>query len=146
MQFWCFFWVKIVAIYALSVCKIFGPKIRLVNFLTNLKSPQIRPYWRFISNHSRYNPIGPQFNSIRENCVQINLNPNQIFSLKVHIKIVNEKDWTRSSWLNCALRGDEAVYWVSIGQQWLVGTWWYWVSMRRWGHWYLTHSLRDFER
>ena len=27
---------------------------------------------------------------------------------------------TRSSWVNCALRGDEAVYWVSIGQQWLV--------------------------
>ena len=27
---------------------------------------------------------------------------------------------TRSSWLNCALRGDEAVYWVGIGQQWLV--------------------------
>ena len=26
---------------------------------------------------------------------------------------------TRSSWLNCALRGDEAVYWVSTGQQWL---------------------------
>ena len=23
---------------------------------------------------------------------------------------------TRSSWLNCGLRGDEAVYWVSIGQ------------------------------
>ena len=23
---------------------------------------------------------------------------------------------TRSSWLNCALRGDEAVYWVSIRQ------------------------------
>ena len=23
-------------------------------------------------------------------------------------------------WLNCALRGDEAVYWVSTGQQWLV--------------------------
>ena len=23
---------------------------------------------------------------------------------------------TRSSWLNCALRGDEAVYWVSLGQ------------------------------
>ena len=22
---------------------------------------------------------------------------------------------TRSSWLNCALRNDEAVYWVSIG-------------------------------
>ena len=28
---------------------------------------------------------------------------------------------TRSSWLNCALRGDEAVFLVSIGQQcWLV--------------------------
>ena len=27
---------------------------------------------------------------------------------------------TRSSWLNCALRDDEAVYWVSIGQHWLV--------------------------
>ena len=27
---------------------------------------------------------------------------------------------TRFSWLNCVLRGDEAVYWVSIGQQWLV--------------------------
>ena len=26
---------------------------------------------------------------------------------------------TRSSWLNCALRGDVAVYWVSIGHQWL---------------------------
>ena len=28
-----------------------------------------------------------------------------------------EKGWmkTRSSWLNCALRDDEAVYWVSIG-------------------------------
>ena len=23
---------------------------------------------------------------------------------------------TRSSWLNCGLRDDEAVYWVSIGQ------------------------------
>ena len=27
---------------------------------------------------------------------------------------------TRSVWFNSALRGDEAVYWVSIGQQWLV--------------------------
>ena len=25
------------------------------------------------------------------------------------------RDKTRSSWLNCALRDDEAVYWVSIG-------------------------------
>ena len=31
------------------------------------------------------------------------------------------KNVTRFSWLNCALRDDEAVYWVSIGQQqWLV--------------------------
>ena len=29
-------------------------------------------------------------------------------------------EMTRSIWLNCALRSDEAVYWVSIGQQWLV--------------------------
>ena len=27
---------------------------------------------------------------------------------------------TRSSWLRCALRGDEAVYWVSLRKQWLV--------------------------
>ena len=27
---------------------------------------------------------------------------------------------TRSIWSNCALRGDGAEYWVSIGQQWLV--------------------------
>ena len=28
----------------------------------------------------------------------------------------NMKRWkTRSSWLNCALRDEEAVYWVSIG-------------------------------
>ena len=31
-------------------------------------------------------------------------------SLKIRL---NNK--TRSSWLNCALRDDEAVYWVSIG-------------------------------
>ena len=37
---------------------------------------------------------------------------------------------TRSSWLNCALRDDEAVYWVSIGhyEAVAVGNWWYWVS------------------
>ena len=28
---------------------------------------------------------------------------------------------TRSSWLNCALRDDEAVYWVSIGHYEAVG-------------------------
>ena len=69
---------------------------------------------------------------------------------------------TRSSWLNCALRDDEGVYWVSIGhyEAVAVGNWWYWV---RRGHlclyilhkvaiWsgvtdaWLTHSLTDFER
>ena len=29
-------------------------------------------------------------------------------------------DKLRSSWLNCAQHGDGAVYWVSIGQQWLL--------------------------
>ena len=28
---------------------------------------------------------------------------------------VEKQEITRSSWLNCALRDDEAVYWVSIG-------------------------------
>ena len=38
--------------------------------------------------------------------------------------------WTRTSWLNCALRDYEAVYWVSIGhyEAVAVGNWWYWVS------------------
>ena len=42
-------------------------------------------------------------------------------------RISNE---TRSSWLNCALRDDEAVYWVSIGpyEALAVGTGLYWVS------------------
>ena len=31
------------------------------------------------------------------------------------IKTNESKLKTRSSWLNCALRDDEAVYWVSIG-------------------------------
>ena len=37
---------------------------------------------------------------------------------------------TRSSWLNCALRDNEAVFWVSIGhyEAVAVGNWWYWVS------------------
>ena len=37
---------------------------------------------------------------------------------------------TRSSWLNCVLRDDEAVYWVSIGhyEAVAVGNWWCWVS------------------
>ena len=36
---------------------------------------------------------------------------------------------TRSSWLNCALRDDKTVYWVSIGhyEEVAVDNWWYWV-------------------
>ena len=59
-------------------------------------------------------------------------------------KIINKcRDKTGSSWFNCALRGDEAVYWVSKGQQWLVlggtvsvwgGNLCCWVSG---GHWCL---------
>ena len=35
---------------------------------------------------------------------------------KVEIRLCSSKDFkTRSSWLNCVLRDDEAVYWVGIG-------------------------------
>ena len=50
---------------------------------------------------------------------------------------------TRSSWLNCALRDDEAVYWVSIGhyEAVAVGNWWHWVSR---GHFclYTLHKVQ----
>ena len=80
---------------------------------------------------------------------------NSLTQVKINTK-------TRSSWLNCALRDGEAVYWVSIGhyEAVAVGNWWYWVSR---GHlcryilhkveiWtgvtdvWLTDSLTDFER
>ena len=35
---------------------------------------------------------------------------------ELDFKVVNQMDdYTRSSWLNCALQDDEAVYWVSMG-------------------------------
>ena len=45
-------------------------------------------------------------------------------------RVLQSHTKTRSSWLNCALRYDEAVYWVSIGhsEAVAVGNWWYWVS------------------
>ena len=53
-------------------------------------------------------------------------------SMKVFLRCnpQQNKKITRSSWLNCALRDDEAVYWVSIGhyEAVAVGKWWYWVS------------------
>ena len=80
-------------------------------------------------------------------------------------------DVTRSSWLSCALRGDEAMYWVSIVHQWLVlvglykvSIWWYWLdpdgtgsvwgmyAFMYWKPWIsgrigsLTQRLTDFER
>ena len=36
---------------------------------------------------------------------------DQISDIQCHPKRIRK---TRSSWLNCALRDDEAVYWVSI--------------------------------
>ena len=51
----------------------------------------------------------------------------RVFWLNIQIIILYR---TRSSWLNCALRDDEAVYWISIGhyEAVAVGNWWYWVS------------------
>ena len=53
---------------------------------------------------------------------------------------------TRSSWLNCALRADETVYWVSIGhyEAVAVGNWWHWVSR---GHLclYILHKVEIWE-
>ena len=52
------------------------------------------------------------------------------FTLHVNAHMHQKFIWTRSSWLNCALRDDEAVYWVSVGyyEAVAVGNWWYWVS------------------
>ena len=36
-------------------------------------------------------------------------------NMKKKLEREREVKKTRSSWLNCALRGDEAVYWVSLG-------------------------------
>ena len=35
--------------------------------------------------------------------------------LQETFKTIKKKQKTRSSWLNCVLRDDEAVYWVSTG-------------------------------
>ena len=94
--------------------------------------------------------------------------PLKLILLHASLRCRNTKSkviQTRSSWLNCALRADEAVYWVSIGQLWLVfggtesvwgGTSWsvegiyafiYWKSgdLVRWWHQCLTHSLPNFD-
>ena len=46
--------------------------------------------------------------------------PNQLICIWIFIRCVSLQSQentagTRSSWLNCALRDDEAVYWASIG-------------------------------
>ena len=48
--------------------------------------------------------------------------------VKMMIKVIQMV--TRSSWLNCALRDDEAVHWVRIGHYEAIaaGNWWDWVS------------------
>ena len=38
-----------------------------------------------------------------------------IFVASAHLFSREQSNKTRSSWLNCALRDDEAVHWVSIG-------------------------------
>ena len=40
---------------------------------------------------------------------------NRFNNRSLHLRKDLEDKKTRSSWLNCALRDDEAVYWVSIG-------------------------------
>ena len=56
--------------------------------------------------------------------------------------IISNIKVTRSSWLNSALRDDEAVYWVISGhyEAVAVGNWWYWV---RRGHLclYILHKV-----
>ena len=37
----------------------------------------------------------------------------------LHRTLCTKSVKARSSWLNCSLRGDEALYWVSIRKQWL---------------------------
>ena len=46
--------------------------------------------------------------------------PRRVMKQKSFFSDFQTLKLTISSWLDCALRGDEAVYWVSIGQQWLV--------------------------
>ena len=84
-------------------------------------------------------------------------------TFKITLTLCLTRKWqTRSSWLNCALRDDEAVYWVSIGlyEAVAVGNRWYWVDREHLCHYilhkveiwtgvtdaWLTHSLTDFER
>ena len=77
--------------------------------------------WRVVRGQIRI-LIHKMFDCLDSTCFSNGIAYNGNFSMWVK--------QTRSSWFNCALRGDEAVYWVSIGQQWLVysGTG---VSMRR---------------
>ena len=59
---------------------------------------------------------------------KISLNISFVFFYRVFILYITVRGFilfckrvkTRSSWLNCALRGDETVFWVSVGQQWLL--------------------------
>ena len=84
------------------------------------------------------------------------------FKCPTYENLEDKLNITRSSWLNCALRDDEAVYWVSIGHYVAVavGNWWYWVSrghsclyilhkVEIWAgvtHALRTDSLTDFKR
>ena len=64
---------------------------------------------------------GPRGKETTQNWSHTDSNPNHaILWATMHpplaVSQLNGNDIeTRSSWLNCALRDDEAVYWVSIG-------------------------------
>ena len=47
--------------------------------------------------------------------VNQNYSETDLTSMCANHQTCEEGIKTRSSWLNCALRDDEAVYWVSIG-------------------------------
>ena len=67
--------------------------------------------WRVVRGQIRI-LIHKMFDCLDSTCFSNGIAYNGNFSMWVK--------QTRSSWFNCALRGDEAVHWVSIGQQWLV--------------------------
>ena len=51
----------------------------------------------------------------REDMRDMRLHGRQETKEKQETRGIKETRETRSSWLNCALRDDEAVHWVSIG-------------------------------
>ena len=64
------------------------------------------------SKYEKYCHVGASNMNKHERCIKyVRIQVQQIRT----IQVVQQICITRSSWLNCALRDDEAVYWVSIG-------------------------------